>query len=80
MTRTAIATMLLVAYPALAQEPTNCIPIHFTKGASSTTVSGTVGSDEPFPCYTLETGGGQTATLRFRKTNGNMAFHLRAGG
>ena len=76
MLRASVAAMLLVACPALAQEPTNCTPIHFAKGASSATVSGTVGSDEPFPCYMLETGKGQTATLRFRKTNGNMAFTI----
>ena len=29
-----------------------------------------------FPCYTLATGKGQTATFGFAKTNGNMAFSI----
>ena len=66
----------LVSLPALAQEPTNCKPIHFAPGAFSATVSGSVGSDGPFPCYTLATGKGQTATFKFTKTNGNMAFSI----
>ena len=62
--------------PAYAQEPTNCTPIHFVRGQSSATVKGVVGSDEPFPCYALVTGKGQTATFGFTKTNGNMAFSI----
>ncbi len=50
--------------------------IHFAPGKSSATVRGSVGSDEPFPCYTLATGKGQSATLTFIKTNGNMAFSI----
>ena len=52
------------------------MPIHFARGQSFATVRGAVGSDEPFPCYTLDTGKGQTATLKFTKTNGNMAFSI----
>ena len=70
------AMLLLAASSAMAQAPTGCIAIKFAKGASSTTVSGIVGSDEPFPCYTLATGNGQTASLKFTKTNGNMAFTI----
>jgi hypothetical protein len=70
------ATLLLGGSAALAQEPTNCMAIHFATGRSSATVRGPVGSDEPFPCYTLAPGNGQTATLRFTKTNGNMAFTI----
>ncbi len=76
MTRVTYAVFLLAASPAMAQEPANCTPIKFARGASSATVTGMVGSDEPFPCYTLVTGSGQTATLKFRKTNGNMAFTI----
>jgi hypothetical protein len=71
------ATLLPGVSAALAQEPTNCMAIHFATGRSSATVRGSVGStDEPFPCYTLATGKGQTATLKFTKTNGNMAFTI----
>ena len=71
------ATLLPGGSAALAQEPTNCMAIHFATGRSSATVRGSVGStDEPFPCYTLATGKGQTATLKFTKTNGNMAFTI----
>jgi hypothetical protein len=71
------ATLLPGVSAALAREPTNCMAIHFATGRSSATVRGSVGStDEPFPCYTLATGKGQTATLKFTKTNGNMAFTI----
>ncbi len=50
--------------------------LQFVPGQSSSTVKGLVGSDEPFPCYTLTTGKGQTATFSFTKTNGNMAFSI----
>jgi hypothetical protein len=70
------ATLLPGGSAALAQEPTNCMAIHFATGQSSATVRGSVGSDEPFPCYTLAPGKGITATLRFTKTNGNMAFTI----
>jgi hypothetical protein len=71
------ATLLVGGSAALAQEPTNCTPIHFATGQSSATVRGSVGSsDEPIPCYTLATGKGQTATFKFTKTNGNMAFSI----
>ena len=64
------ATLLVGGSAALAQEPTNCTPIHFATGQSSATVRGSVGSsDEPIPCYTLATGRGQTATFKFTKTN-----------
>jgi hypothetical protein len=71
-----IAWTLLGITPAFAQQPTHCTPIHFTRGTSSASLSGRVGSDEPFPCYTLATGRGQTATLKFTKTNGNMVFSI----
>ncbi len=76
MTRVCFAILLLAASPAMAQLPTNCTPIKFKKGTSSATVTGTVGSDDSFPCYTLATGKGQTATLVFTRTNGNMAFSI----
>jgi hypothetical protein len=66
----------LVAASAFAQEPRHCLPIQFARGAYSSIVRGSAGSDEPFPCYTLATGKGQTATLRFVGTNGNMAFSI----
>ena len=72
-----VAVMLLLGgSAALAQAPNNCTPIRFARGQSSATVKGSVGSDEPFPCYTLATGKGQTATFKFDKTNGNMAFSI----
>jgi len=71
-----IAWTLLGITPAFAQQPTTCTPIHFARGTSSASLSGRVGSDEPFPCYTLATGRGQTATLKFTRTNGNMAFTI----
>jgi len=71
-----VAMLLLGGSAALAQEPTNCAPIRFARGQSSAIVRGLVGSDEPFPCYTLATGKGQTATFKFTKTNGNMAFSI----
>ena len=77
MIRAILAAMLLLGgSAALAQEPTNCTPIQFARGQSSATVKGSVGSDEPFPCYTLATGKGQMATLKFGRTNGNMAFSI----
>jgi hypothetical protein len=77
MIRATLAAMLLLGgSAALAQEPTNCTPIRFARGQSSATVNGSVGSDEPFPCYTLATGKGQTATFKFDRTNGNMAFSI----
>jgi len=78
MIRTTFTAMLLLfgGSAALAQEPTNCTPIHFARGQSFTTLNGSVGSDEPFPCYTFATGKGQTATFKFTKTNGNMAFTI----
>ncbi|HTI03514.1 MAG TPA: hypothetical protein VL752_21425 [Acidisoma sp.] len=77
MIRTTLAAILLLgASAARGQEPANCTPIHFARGHSSATVSGSVGSDEPFPCYTLATGKGQTAIFRFARTNRNMAFSI----
>ncbi len=76
MIRIILAASVLIVVPALAQEPTNCSPMHFDHGQSSATITGRVGSDEPFPCYTIATGNGQTATFKFTKTNGNMAFTI----
>jgi hypothetical protein len=76
MLRVAISIFLLAAVPAMAESPAKCTPIRFAKGASSATLTATVGSDEPWPCYTLATGSGQTATLKFTKTNWNMAFTI----
>jgi hypothetical protein len=52
------------------------VPIKFVAGQSSASVTGSVGSDEPFPSYSLDVGKGQTANLKFTKTNGNMAFTI----
>lgn len=76
MIRATLTAMLLFGSAALAQEPTTCTPIHFARGQSSATLNGSVGSDEPFLCYTLATGKDQTATFKFIKTNGNMAFSI----
>ena len=78
MIRAIFATALLLeGSSAFGQEPTNCTPIHFAKGESFAVVRGSVGSDDPVPsCYTLATGKGQTATFKFTKTNGNMAFSI----
>jgi hypothetical protein len=78
MIRTAFMVALLFAgSAACAQEPTNCTPIHFPKGQSFAILNGSVGSsDGPLPCYTLAAGKGQTVTLKFTKTNGNMAFTI----
>ncbi len=78
MNRAVLTAMLLLqGASTFAQESTKCIPIHFGKGASSALIRGSAGSSdfsEANPCYTLGTGKGQTATLKFTKTNGNMAF------
>ena len=71
-----LAVAISPSIAAMAQQPTNCTAVQFPRGAFSTTVSGSVGSDEPFPCYTLSTGNGQTATLKFTRTNRNMAFTI----
>lgn len=71
-----LAAVLLSPAIASAQQPAHCTPIDFPRGASSAAVSGTAGSDEPFPCYALTTAYGQTASLNFAKTNGNMAFTI----
>jgi hypothetical protein len=71
-----LSAIVLLATPAFGQQPGNCTAIRFAAGQSSTTVTGSVGSDEPFPCYTLGVAKGQTATLKFTKTNGNMAFTI----
>jgi hypothetical protein len=70
------ALLSLVCSSALAQEPTKCTPVHFAAGKSFATITGSVGSDAPFPCFTLATGKGQKATFTFTKTNGNMAFSI----
>ena len=76
MLRVATATILFAACPAMAQSPAACTPIKFAPHASSAIVSGTVGSEPPFPCYTLTTGNGQIAALKFVKTNRNMFFTI----
>src|SRR5208337_338698 len=73
---TITAVLILGASAALAQEPMNCTPIRFAQSQSSATVRGSVGSDEPFPCYMRATGKGQTATFKFARTKGNMAFTI----
>ncbi|WP_158933197.1 hypothetical protein [Acidisphaera sp. S103] len=74
MFRIVSAGLILLASPAFADEP--CTPIHFARGATFAVVSGTAGTDGPSPCYTLQTGKGQIATLKFTKTDGNMAFTI----
>jgi hypothetical protein len=65
MIQTGILTIsLVVAFVATAHAQANCIPIQLSAGASSVTVKGTAKSDEPFACFTLATGRGQTATLK----------------
>jgi|ERR1700722_7126152 len=78
MIRVTLSAMLILAgLPALAQEPPNCLmAIEFGAGPSSATITGSVGSEEPFPCYTLAVGEGRTATFKFTRTNGNMAFTI----
>ena len=71
MRATLIALLLSSGFAAHAQELTNCTAVRFARGQSSATVKGSVGSDEPIPCYALATGKGQTATFSFAKTNGN---------
>ncbi len=73
---TLAAALFLAGSSALAQQPASCTPVRFATGQSSATISGAVGSDGLFPCYTLAAGIGQTATFRFTKTNGNMAFSI----
>lgn len=41
-----------------------------------TTIAGSVAFDPPNPCYMASTGTGQTATLKFIKPNGNVAFRI----
>ncbi len=69
-------TVVLFSLPAMAQEPTHCAAIHFAPSRSAGTVSGSVGSDEPRPCYTFITRTKQTVVMKFIKTNGNMAFSI----
>jgi hypothetical protein len=76
MIRMTFTAIFLSGWAALAQGPTNCTPINFARGQSSMTVNGSVGSEEPLPCYTLATSKGQTATFKFIRTNGNMAFSI----
>ena len=76
MIQATLTAMLLFGSAALAQESPNCTPIQFARGQSSATLNGSVGSDEPFPCYTLATSKGQKATIKFIRTNGNMAFSI----
>ncbi len=77
MIRPTLAALLtLVGSAALAQQPAGCTPVRFATGQSSATITGAVGSDEPFPCYTLAAGKGQTATFKFTRTNSNMAFTI----
>ena len=59
-----------------AQEASNCVPMRFSGGGASATVSGTAEWGPPFPCYTFEGRAGRTATLKFTKANGNMAFNV----
>jgi hypothetical protein len=72
-----LSGLLLSGLPAFAEEPDNCSTgIEFGAGRSSASITGSVGSEEPFPCYTLTVGKGQTATFKFTRTNGNMAFTI----
>ena len=76
MIRLTLFFIILYSGSSFAQEPTNCTPIRFERGQSSATVTGSVGSEDPLPCYTLAAGSGQTASLKFVRTNGNMAFSI----
>ena len=78
MIRLTIATAVLVSgfaiAPGKAQE--KCSEIHFSRGASSTTVKGTAPFEPPFACYTFATGRGQTAIVRLTRGGPNTAFNI----
>lgn len=62
MIRTAALAIALATVVNTAQAA--CTPIQFAPGTSSATVNGMARNDEPFACFTLATGRGQTATAR----------------
>lgn len=65
----------LMTAHAIAQD--QCKPIQFTRGASSTTVSGTASNSEaPATCYTITTGKGQTARVRLTRKGSDTAFTI----
>ena len=51
-----------------------CVRILDVPGATTATVTGSVGSDEPFPCYEFTGAPGRTARLRVAGGHGNVAF------
>jgi hypothetical protein len=75
MTRIAVAStaLAMVFNAAHGQQP--CTSIQFKPGTSSVNIQGTAPTDEPFACYTLATGKGQTATIRITKPDG-VAFNV----
>ena len=64
ITKMILAVALTAAFSTAAHAQDHCTPIQFARGASSATVKGTARSDEPFACFTLATGKGQTVTLK----------------
>jgi hypothetical protein len=76
MLRVAVAMAVLAAPPAFAQGSSTCKVVKFDENASAATVSGTVGSEPPYPCYKIFIDADRTATFQFTQTNGNMAFSI----
>lgn len=69
----AVLALIALSVPAAHA----CTAIRFARGASSATVRGEAGSDEPFPCFTFAAAAGQTARVRLvRAANGNIAFNV----
>ena len=60
----AIGIAAICPAAAIAQAPrTNCTPIQFATGQTSTTIRGTAANEGPSSCYALTTRAGQTASI-----------------
>ncbi|MFZ4286825.1 g-type lysozyme inhibitor [Variovorax sp. HJSM1_2] len=80
--RTCAALLLaLTCIPSavLAQEAPRVVPVHFAKGASSTSLKGTVKGYESVD-YRLSAKSGQTLTVTLKASNTSTYFNLMAPG
>lgn len=70
-----LAIALLTAFPGIAFAD-SCTAIKFQRGKSGAVVQGTAYSDS-MTCFSLETGAGQTATVKIASSGGeDTAFNI----
>ena len=71
----AFASLLLFVTCAAVAQPC-CTFIQFAREASSASVRGMAPSEEPFTCFTLAVGRGQTAAIMLTQSNNDTAFSI----